>query len=129
MLLTLVRDVRLPRLLRLADVWLLASVPVWLFIFDDYSPPHGRPSPASLSWALPALPLTPDRSPGAGLEAARADRGRLLQPLPVAPADRGSAAPHALLLAVPLSLLVAFASYRLVEAPFLRLRRRWSSSS
>jgi len=29
-------------------------------------------------------------------------------------------------LAVPLSLLVAFASYRLVEAPFLRLRRRWS---
>src|SRR5258705_490666 len=48
-----------------------------------------------------------------------------LWPLPIVEA----LAPHALLLSVPVSLLVAFASYRLVEAPFLRLRRRWSSSS
>ena len=38
-------------------------------------------------------------------------------------------APHALALSVPVSLAVALLSYRLVETPFLRLRRRWSSSS
>jgi peptidoglycan/LPS O-acetylase OafA/YrhL len=30
---------------------------------------------------------------------------------------------------VPLSLAVAFASYWLIEAPFLRLRRRWARSA
>ena len=38
-------------------------------------------------------------------------------------------APNALVWALPLSLLVAFVSYRVVEEPFLRVRRRWSSSS
>jgi peptidoglycan/LPS O-acetylase OafA/YrhL len=37
--------------------------------------------------------------------------------------------PGAVLVSVPLSLLAALVSYRLVEAPFLRLRRRWSSSA
>jgi peptidoglycan/LPS O-acetylase OafA/YrhL len=34
-----------------------------------------------------------------------------------------------LAIGVVLSLVVAFASYWLIEAPFLRLRRRWSSSA
>lgn len=32
------------------------------------------------------------------------------------------------LLAAPLCILVALASYRWLEAPFLRLRRRWSTA-
>jgi peptidoglycan/LPS O-acetylase OafA/YrhL len=32
-------------------------------------------------------------------------------------------------LLVPLSIAAAFASYHLIEAPFLRLRRRWAPSA
>jgi peptidoglycan/LPS O-acetylase OafA/YrhL len=35
----------------------------------------------------------------------------------------------AVVITIPLSIAIAFASYRLIEAPFLRLRRRWSTAS
>ena len=130
MLLALVRDVRLPRPLLLADVWLLASVPVWLFIFDDYSRTAWAAVASFLVVGAAALPLTPgpltralDWRPLALIGVA--SYSLYLWHLPIVEA----LAPHALLLAVPLSLLVAFASYRLIEAPFLRLRRRWSPAS
>ena len=72
-------------------------------------------------------------------EATGRRRGRLLQPLPRAPArardDRGRvpldrSQPRNLgLIGVPVSIAVALLSYRAIEAPFLRLRRRWSRSS
>jgi peptidoglycan/LPS O-acetylase OafA/YrhL len=130
MLLALARDVRLPRALRSADVWLLASVPVWLFIFDDYSRTPWAAVASFLVVGAVALPLRDgplvralDWRPLALLGVA--SYSLYLWHLPIVDA----LAPHALLLSVPLAILVAFASYRLIEAPFLRLRRRWSSSS
>jgi peptidoglycan/LPS O-acetylase OafA/YrhL len=130
MLLALVRDVRLPGALGRSDVWLVASLPLWLWIFDDY----GRTSWAAVASFLVvggiALPLRQGRLARAldwrplalvGV----ASYSLYLWHLPIVDA----LTPGAVLVSVPLSLLVAFASYRLVEAPFLRLRRRWSSSS
>jgi peptidoglycan/LPS O-acetylase OafA/YrhL len=34
-----------------------------------------------------------------------------------------------LLITVPLAVAAAFVSYRVIERPFLRLRRRWSAAS
>ena len=130
MLLALVRDVRLPRALRSADAWLLASVPLWLFVFDDYARTPWAAVASFLVVGAVALPLRAgpltralDWRPLALLGVA--SYSLYLWHLPLVDA----LAPHALLLSVPLSLLVAVVSYRLVEAPFLRLRRRWSSSS
>ena len=68
----LAHDVRLPRALRSADLWLLASIPVWLWIFDDYTrtpmgggrvlprrraPSRCRSTPGPLTRALDWRPL------------------------------------------------------------------------
>ena len=130
MLLALVREVRLPGVLGRADTWLLASLPVWLFIFDDYSHTAWAAVASFLVVGAVALPLRPgplvralDWRPLALLGIA--SYSLYLWHLPIVDA----LAPHALLLSVPASLAVALISYRLIEAPFLRLRRRWSSSS
>jgi peptidoglycan/LPS O-acetylase OafA/YrhL len=130
MLLALVRDVRLPRVLRHSDAWLLASIPIWLWIFDDY----GRTSWAAVASFLVvggvALPLREgilvralDWRPLALIGVA--SYSLYLWHLPIVDA----LTPGALLVSIPLSLAAAFVSYRLIEAPFLRLRRRWSSSA
>jgi peptidoglycan/LPS O-acetylase OafA/YrhL len=130
MLLALAGDVHVPRALRSADVWLLASVPVWLWIFEDYRRTPFAAIACFLVVAAVALPLTPgpltralDWRPLALLGVA--SYSLYLWHLPIVEALQ----PGALLLAVPLSIAVAVVSYRLIEAPFLRLRRRWSSSS
>jgi peptidoglycan/LPS O-acetylase OafA/YrhL len=136
MLLALVREVRLPRILRHSDVWLLASLPVWLFIFEDYS---------RTSWAAVASFLV------VGGAALPLRQGVLVRALDWRPLALIGVASYSLYLwhlpilesltrhhgrgwpllagGMAVSLLVAFASYRLIEAPFLRLRRRWSSSA
>jgi peptidoglycan/LPS O-acetylase OafA/YrhL len=130
MLLALVREVRLPGVLGNAGAWLLASVPVWLFVFDDYSRTAWAAVASFLVVGAVALPLREgplvralDWRPLALIGVA--SYSLYLWHLPIVDA----LTPQPLLLSVPLSLLVAFASYRFVEAPFLRLRRRWSSSS
>jgi peptidoglycan/LPS O-acetylase OafA/YrhL len=131
MLLALARDVRLRGPLGSGDLWLLASIPVWLFISDDYSRTALAAVASFLVVGAAVLPLR---------------HGPLVRALdwrPLALVGVGSyslylwhlpivealARHGALLWAVPLSLVAALVSYRLVEAPFLRLRRRWSSSS
>ena len=136
MLLALVREVRLPALLRHSDVWLLASLPVWLFIFADYSRTAWAAVASFLVVGGAALPLR---------------QGVLVRALDWRPLALVGVASYSLYLwhlpllesltrhqgrgwgvlaaGVVLAILIAFASYRLVEAPFLRLRRRWSSSS
>jgi peptidoglycan/LPS O-acetylase OafA/YrhL len=130
MLLALVGEVRLPRALRHADLWLLASVPVWLWIFDDYRRTPWAAVACFLVVGAATLPLTPgpltralDWRPLALIGVA--SYSLYLWHLPIVEA----LAPHALAFSVPASLAVALVSYRFVEAPFLRQRRRWSSSS
>jgi len=130
MLLALVRDVRLRGPLGSADLWLLASIPVWLFIFDDYSRTAWAAVASFLVVGGAALPLRHgpivralDWRPLALIGVA--SYSLYLWHLPIVTA----LAPNALVWALPLSLLVAFVSYRAVEEPFLRVRRRWSSSS
>jgi peptidoglycan/LPS O-acetylase OafA/YrhL len=130
MLLALVRDVRLRGPLGSGDLWLLASIPVWLFIFDDYSRTAWAAVASFLVVGGAALPLRHgpivralDWRPLALVGVA--SYSLYLWHLPIV----NALAPNALVWAVPLSLLVAFLSYRVVEEPFLRLRRRWSSSS
>jgi peptidoglycan/LPS O-acetylase OafA/YrhL len=130
MLLALVRDVRLRGPLGSGDLWLLASIPVWLFIFDDYSRTAWAAVASFLVVGGAALPLRHgpivralDWRPLALVGVA--SYSLYLWHLPIV----NALAPNALVWAVPLSLLVAFVSYRVVEEPFLALRRRWSSSS
>ena len=103
---------------------------MWLFIFDDYARTPWAAVASFLVVGAVALPLAPgpltralDWRPLALLGVA--SYSLYLWRLPIVDA----LAPHALLLSVPLSLIAAVVSYRLIEAPFLRLRRRWSSSS
>ena len=130
-------ELRLPGLLGSGDAWLLASLPVWVLVFDDYArTPLAAVASFLVVGAADAAAALGSARQGARLAPARAGRRRVLQPLPLAPADRRLARPArrrrprgAPALGLGLSLLVAFASYRFVEEPFLRLRRRWASSS
>ena len=131
MLLALARDVRLRGPLGSGDVWLLASIPVWLFVFDDYSRTAWAAVASFLVVGGAALPLRHgplvralDWRPLALVGVASYSLYLWHLPIVIAMERHG-----ALLWAVPVSLLVAFVSYRMVEEPFLRLRRRWSSSS
>jgi peptidoglycan/LPS O-acetylase OafA/YrhL len=137
MVLALVRDLRLPRVLRSADLWVVASVPLWLWIFDDYARTPWAAVASFLVVGAAALPLTPgpltralDWRPLALVGVA--SYSLYLWHLPIIDSlarHQSRGLPVVLALGTALSLLVAFASYRFVEAPFLRLRRRWSSSS
>jgi peptidoglycan/LPS O-acetylase OafA/YrhL len=130
-------ELRLPGLLGWGDAWLLASLPVWLFVFDDYARTPWAAVASFLVVGAAALPLRPgpliralDWRPLALIGVA--SYSLYLWHLPIVEAlsrhgIHGLAALAAL--SVGLSLAVAFVSYRVIEAPFLRLRRRWSSSS
>ena len=130
-------DLRLPGLMGFSDAWLLASVPVWLLVFDDY---------ARTSWAAVASFLV------VGAAALPLRAGPLIRALDWRPLALTGVASYSLylwhlpiinalerhgidslaaltVLGTGLSLVVALVSYRVIEAPFLRLRRRWSSSS
>jgi peptidoglycan/LPS O-acetylase OafA/YrhL len=129
-------DMQLPGLLGSADAWLLASLPVWALIFDDYS---RTPLAAVASFFVvgaAALPLRP--GPLIRLLDLRAlalvgvaSYSLYLWHLPIVDAiarHHTRALVPLALAGFALSLLAAAASYRLVEEPFLRLRRNWASS-
>jgi MYXO-CTERM domain-containing protein len=135
MLLALLRLELEERPLRLPGpaLWLLASVPFWLWHFDTY-----KDWPAAVASFLVVaacvLPLRPDR-------AIRALEWRPLAALGVAsysiyiwhmPIVRGLESltgwSYVPLLALSLLIccVIALVSYRLIESPFLALRKRWS---
>lgn len=122
-----------------STAWLLASVAVWLWVFDDYGRSPWTTLASFLAVGACVLPLRE----GAGR---RALDWRPLAAIGVVSYSlyvwHSRVQVHVsgidgfpdgtlaiMLITVPLSVAVAFASYRLVEEPFLRLRRRWSTAS
>ena len=120
-------------------LWLAGAGLVWLVIFHDYGRTPLAAVAAFLMLGACVLPLRESR-------ARRLLDLRLLAALGVASYSlyvwhsrvmehltgidgfpQGTVALMAITLAA--SVAVAFASYRIVEAPFLRLRRRWSTAS
>src|SRR4051794_26430535 len=131
MLLALVRC-KAPSKLPRADAWLLAAAALWLVVVYDYELAPLAALPCFLMVGAAVLPLR------AG-PLVRALEWRPLALIGVAsyslylwhvPILDALSGPYAnqLVLGTPICLAVAFASYRLVEAPFLRLRRRWEGS-
>jgi peptidoglycan/LPS O-acetylase OafA/YrhL len=128
-----------------ADLWVVASAGVWaLGIFGQYS----LPSMAAMAIILListlfvgacVLPLRPgplvrvlEWRPLAVIGVASYSLYLWHDPILRALA-KSSWAPSGfvglLVVGLPLCLLVAFVSYALIEAPFLRLRRRWACST
>lgn len=120
-------------LLGVGDVWIVASIPLWLAVAFDYQ---------RLALCAPAAALVVG---GCVLTSGRGPLLRLLEWRPLAlvgiasyslylvhfpvidalSSDTGSVAELGLL-GGALSGVLAFVGYRFVEAPFLRLRRRWA---
>ncbi|HET8673296.1 MAG TPA: acyltransferase [Thermoleophilaceae bacterium] len=130
---------RLPGPLARADAWLLCALPLWAFVFYRYPWEPLCALASALMVAACVLPLRPGRlvralewKPLAAIGIVSYSLYMWHFPI-VAHLGRGSAlSGHTLLsfgLLVPLSLAAAFASYALIEAPFLRLRRRWAPSA
>lgn len=128
-----------------ADLWVAASAGVWaLGIFGQYSLPSMKAMAiilliSALLVGACVLPLRPgplvrvlEWRPLAVIGVASYSLYLWHDPI-LRSLARSSWAPSGFvgLLAVglPLCLLVAFASYALIEAPFLRLRRRWAHST
>jgi len=119
-----------------ADGWLLASAPVWALVFWSYDLEAVIAAASFLMVAACVLPLRPgplvralDWKPLALVGVA--SYSLYLWHLPIVEAIVGASwAPDGfvplLAICLPLCVAVALVSYRLVEAPFLALRRRWS---
>jgi peptidoglycan/LPS O-acetylase OafA/YrhL len=130
---------RLPRLVASSDAWLVAAGVIVLVMFTDYR------------WG-PVVIVASFLAVGACVLPLR--RGRLLEVLElrwlaavgvisyslyvwhfplqthlVSIDGFPRSVPGIFTITIPLSLLAAAVSYRFVEAPFLRLRRRWSAAA
>jgi peptidoglycan/LPS O-acetylase OafA/YrhL len=126
---------RPPRRLPRADLWLLAALVVWLIVFWDYDWAALSTVPCFLMVGAAALPLKPgpvvrllDLKPLALIGVASYSlymwHVPILDALGDIDAFAGSFGAQ-FLIGTPICLAVAFASYRLIETPFLRLRGRW----
>jgi peptidoglycan/LPS O-acetylase OafA/YrhL len=125
--------------LRSSGLWLVASLPVWLLVFDHYNwdPLVGVASFLLIgSCVLPLDPSLPvrvlDWRPLAVI--GTASYSLYLWHLPIVDhltqhQLNGDSLPIDLLVLVPLTVAVALVSYRVIEAPFLRLRRRWQGAA
>ena len=131
MLLALVRC-KAPSKLPRADAWLLAAAALWLVVVYDYELAPLAALPCFLMVGAAVLPLRAgplvralEWRPLALIGVA--SYSLYLWHVPILDALGGAYAKQ-LVLGTPICLAVAFVSYRLVEAPFLRLRRRWEGS-
>jgi peptidoglycan/LPS O-acetylase OafA/YrhL len=120
-----------------SDLWLVASLAVWVFAVDDLKRTGLCALAAFLTVGACVLPLRTGRltralawRPLAALGVASYSlylwHFPLVHWLYPTPASTfwGLAA-----LSVPLSVVVALLSYRAIESPFLKLRRRWTRTS
>lgn len=119
-----------------AEVWLLASVPFWLISIENYK--HEEVSVIASFLTLGAVAL--------GLRSGFSLRALDWRPLALVGVASysiyiwhlpilGEVLPH-VTRAIPLlivgggvSILCGYLSYRVIEEPFLRLRKRWASAS
>ena len=133
------RVLRLPGVLRAADAWLGAGGVLWVVVFWNYRLQALMAVAGLLVVGACVLPLRPSAlfrvldTRGFALVGV-ASYSLYLWHLPLVEAlVRRRWLPHGywplLAIATFLSLTVAAVSYLVVEAPFLRLRRRWASSS
>jgi peptidoglycan/LPS O-acetylase OafA/YrhL len=114
-----------------SDAWIAASAVLWLLVAEDYT--HGwlaAPASALLVGAC-VLPLRPGVAVRALAWRPLAAVGVVsyslyLWHLPIVESFEPGAW---VLAAVPLALAAAFTSYRIVEEPFLRLRRAWGATA
>jgi peptidoglycan/LPS O-acetylase OafA/YrhL len=125
--------------MRSSGVWLVASLPLWLLVFDHYSwdPLVGVASFLVIgSCVLPldsSLPIRLlDWRPLAVI--GTASYSLYLWHLPIVDhltqhQLKGDSLAIDLVVLIPLTIAVALVSYRVIEAPFLRLRRRWQGGS
>lgn len=122
-----------------SDLWLVLAVGAALWQFDDYSNQYAIAVASFLAVGACVLPLRHgalirvlDCRPLAALGVASYSLYLWHGPIVFWLAQR-SWLPHAYLLLLPIAgcicVAVAFVSYRLIEAPFLRLRRQWSPAS
>ena len=118
-------------------MWVLASVPFWLLVFDRYNWDLLVGPASFLLIGACVLPLRPSA-------ATRVLEWRPLAVLGVASYSlylwhfpliqkmsghlHGKGLGVDVLVMMPVTIVVALVSYRVVEAPFLRLRRRWQGS-
>jgi len=122
-----------------SDVWLLAAVGLWLLVFWHY---RREPVPFASALMVGAcvLPLRPgygvrllEWRPLAAIGVASYSlylwHVLILQRLTANSVLPNAGFPLLLAIAAPICIGVAIASYRVIEAPFLRLRRRWSASA
>src|SRR3954471_3733418 len=127
--------IRLPGVLGSSDAWAAASVAAWLVVLDRFDVEPLAAVASFLTLGALALPLRPGRF--VALLDARvlalvgvASYSLYLWHLPLVESVGRHVSiglPAMFGIAVPLSIALAFVSYRLVEAPFLRLRRRWAT--
>jgi peptidoglycan/LPS O-acetylase OafA/YrhL len=123
-----------------ANVWMLASLPIWAIVLN--APKYDRDSIAAVAAFLMVgaivLPLTSgvlvrvlDWRPIAVM--GLASYSMYLWHVPIVDFFERNVVqasfPKLFLLAAPLSIVVALVSYALIERPFLRLRRRWAPAS
>src|SRR3954452_21530157 len=138
MLLALARvreaPLRLPGVMGSSNAWALASVAAWVIVLDRFDVEPLAAVASFLTVGALALPLRPGRL--VALLDARvlavvglASYSLYLWHLPLVESvgrHVSTSLPAMFLVAVPLSIALALLSYRAVEAPFLRLRRRWA---
>jgi peptidoglycan/LPS O-acetylase OafA/YrhL len=117
------------------DAWLLCSLAVWALVFYRYSWDPLCALAAMLMVAACVLPLRPGRlvralewKPLAAVGVVSYSLYMWHFPLVVHLTSAGHML-RSFVLLVPLSLAVACVSYFAIEAPFLRLRRRWAPSA
>jgi peptidoglycan/LPS O-acetylase OafA/YrhL len=126
--------------LGMSSLWALASVVPWLFVFWRYDlqelcalaaflilgamvlPLRGGAAIAALEWRPLALL-------GVASYSLYVWHVPIIDAIDSAWGLTGRSFPLVLVLLVPLCIAAALASYRLIEAPALRLRRRWAPGS
>ena len=128
---------RLPGVVGSSTAWLLLAAGLWLLACEDYSRNTVVLAAAGATVGGCVLPLQPGRltsalrwRPLAALGVA--SYSLYLWHLPIVerlPALGGGPFAVRLVVAVAVCALVALVSYRVVEEPFLRRRRRWAATS